>query len=132
MTSSTPGGSTADLLQSLGSDVAALVQAELRKAQQELTAKGKRARRGAALLGGAGALGVLAVGSSARLVVRLLELRFSPPTAALLATLLYGGGAAALGRTAVEELRGVWPLLPEGTVASIRDDVRAVAGAAGL
>jgi hypothetical protein len=131
MTSSTPGGSAADLLQSLSADVTTLVQQELRRASQELAAKGKRAGRGAALLCGAGALGALAVGTSASLVVRLLELRFSPTTSALLATLLYGGGAAALGSTALQELRGVWPLLPESTVASIRDDVRAATGAGG-
>lgn len=130
MTSSTPGGSAADLLQSLGADVTALVQQELRRASQELTAKGKRAGRAAALLGGAGALGALAVGTSASLVVRLLELRFSPTTSALLATVLYGGGAAALGTTALGELRAVWPLVPEGTVASIKDDVRAATGGA--
>jgi len=132
MTSSTPGGSTADLLQSLSSDVAALVRQELRQAQQELAGKGKQAGKAAALLGAAGVLGALAVGSSASLLLRLLEKRFSPTTSALLATLLYGGGAAALGTTALEELRRAWPLVPEGTVASIRDDVRvASTGGAG-
>jgi Putative Actinobacterial Holin-X, holin superfamily III len=132
MTSSTPGGSTADLLQSLSADVAALVRQELRSAQQELAGKAKRAGGAAAMLGGAAALGVLAVGSSSALLLRLLERRFSPTTSALLATLLYGGSAAGLGAAALAELRRAWPLVPEETVASIRDDVRVAAtGGAG-
>lgn len=130
MTSSTPGGSTAELFQSLSADVAALVRQEIRQAQRELAGKGRQAARAAAMLGGAGVLGALAVGSSSAVLLRLLEKRFSPTTSALLATLLYGGGAAALGTAALEELRRAWPLVPEGTVASIRDDVR-VASAGG-
>jgi hypothetical protein len=57
----------------------------------------------------------------------LLEHRFSPTTSALLATLLYGGGAAALAATALEELRRIGTPLPEATLASVRDDVRVAA-----
>jgi hypothetical protein len=127
MTSTTPGGNTADLFQSLSADIAALVRAELRQAQQELAGKGKQAGRAAALLGGAAVLGALATGSSASLLLRLLEHRFSPTTSALLATLLYGGGAAALGATALQELRRIGTPLPEATLASVRDDVRVAA-----
>jgi len=128
MTSSTPGQSTADLLQALSSDVAALVRQELRRAQDELAAKGKQAGKAGALLGAAAVLGALAVGTSSAVLVRLLEKRFSPTTAALLATVLYGGGAAALGSAAVAELRRALPLVPEDTVASIRSDVRVATG----
>jgi hypothetical protein len=124
MTSSTPGQNTADLLQALSSDVAALVRQEFARAQEELAAKGKQAGRAGALLGGAAVLGALAVGSSSALLVRLLEKRFSPTTASFLATLLYGAGAGALGGAALAEFRRALPLVPEGTVASIRSDVR--------
>jgi hypothetical protein len=124
MTSSTPGQNTADLLQALSADVAALVRQEFARAQQELATKGKQAGKAGALLGGAAVLGALAVGSSSALLVRLLEKRFSPRTAAFLATLLYGGGAAALGAAGLAEFRRALPLIPEETVASIRSDVR--------
>ena len=133
MTESTPpaSASTADLLQSLTDDVTTLVRDELAQARAELTAKARRAGRAAALLGGAAGLGVLAVGTSSALLVRLLERRLSPPAAAAVATLLYGAGAAALASTAREELRRAGSLLPERTVASVREDVRAATTATG-
>jgi Putative Actinobacterial Holin-X, holin superfamily III len=131
MTESTPGQNTADLLQALSADVGALVRQELRHAQEELTAKAKQAGKAGALLAGAGVLGALAVGTSSAAFVRLLEKRLSPTGAAVVATLLYGGGAAALASAAVAELRRALPLVPEETVASVRSDVRVATQARG-
>jgi hypothetical protein len=130
MTESTPGSNTADLLQALSADVAALVRQELHRAQEELAAKGKRAGTAGALLGAAGVLGALAIGTSSAAFVRLLEKRLSPTAAAVVATLLYGGGAAALASAALAELRRALPLVPEETVASVRSDVRVATQAA--
>lgn len=126
MTESTPpaSASTADLLQSLSDDLTTLVRDELAQARAELAGKARRAGRAAAMLGGAAGLGVLAVGTSSAFLVRLLERRFSPPTAAAVATVLYGGGAVALASTARGELRRAGSLVPQRTVASVRDDVR--------
>jgi hypothetical protein len=124
MTESTPGSNTADLLQALSADVGALVRQELRHAQQELAAKGRQAGKAGALLGAAGVLGALAIGTSSAAFVRLLEKRLSPTGAAVVATLLYGGGAAALAAAALAEFRRALPLVPEETVASVRSDVR--------
>jgi hypothetical protein len=130
MTESTPASSTADLLQAMSADLSALVRQELQHAQQELADKAKQAGRAGAMLGGAAVLGSLGIGTSATFVLRLLERRFSPSTAAFLATGLYAAGAGALAATAVKELRQAWPFVPKDTVAGIREDVRVATEAA--
>lgn len=122
--------STGELLHALTDDVRSLVQQELRSAQAELTGKAHEAGKAAAMLGGAAVLGALAAGTSATLLTRMLENFFPRTVAALIATSLYGGGAAILAIMGIDELRRALPLLPEHTVASLREDVRAATTAA--
>ncbi|MGI4895116.1 MAG: phage holin family protein [Janthinobacterium lividum] len=112
------------LVTELTSETADLVRAEVRRGQQELLGKAKEASKGAALVGGAAILGALGAGTSAVVVVRVLGRILPGPGAAVLATLLYAGGAAALGAAGVTELKRIGPLLPE-TIASVREDLRA-------
>ena len=117
---------TGNLVGALTQDVSALVRDEIRAAQAELTGKARRAGKGGALLAGAGLLGALATAGSAVFLLRALD-RFLPPrTAAALLTVLYAGGAAALGAAGAAELRRAMPLVPEETVSSLREDVEAV------
>lgn len=118
------------LVDELTADTAHLVRAELARGRREVVAKAREAGRGAALLGGAGLLGALAAGTSAAVVVRVLGTVLPRPAAALVATVLYAGGAAALGVAGVEELKRIGPLLPEETIAGVRDDLRAARDAA--
>ena len=115
-----------NLVGALTQDVSALVREEIRAAQAELAGKGRRAGRGGALLAGAGVLGALATGSSAVFLLRALDRVLPPRTAAAVLTVLYAGGAAALGAAGVGELRRAMPLVPEETVSSLREDVEAV------
>jgi hypothetical protein len=129
MTASTPGHSTADLLQSLSSDVAALVRQELQTAREELTAKARDLGRAGALLGAAAGLGVLATGSSRALLLRLLDRRLPPVTSAAVVALLYAGSAGACAAAALAQLRRAQPLVPRDTVAGLQEDVRAATDA---
>jgi hypothetical protein len=131
MASGTPGPSSSDLMQSLSADLTALVRQEFRQLQAELTDTARRAGRGGVLLGGAAVLGAMALGTSTALLVRLLERRLGPGGAATVATVLLGAGAGALATAGLAELRRAWPLVPEETLASVRDDVRAASEANG-
>ena len=121
--------STGELLRTLTENARSIVQAEVASARQEVTEKALAARPGAALLGGAAVLGVLATGTSAVVLVRVLDKIFPPVVSATVATALLGGGAAALAKAGIEELRLVGPPVPERTIESMKADVAAVAEA---
>jgi Putative Actinobacterial Holin-X, holin superfamily III len=120
-----PQSSTGELISALTDDVRALVQQEVRNAQDELTGKVRRAGKGAAMLGGAAILAALAVGSSAAVLTRTLEKFLPRATAALLTTALYGVCAALLANAGVGELRRTLPLAPNRAVDALREDVQA-------
>jgi hypothetical protein len=88
----------------LGQDVRAIVQEELRRVRTELSDTISESKQAALLLGGAGFLGAMAAGTSAAVVVRILDAVLPRPVAVILATVLYGAGAAALGRAGLAEL----------------------------
>ena len=123
------GDSTGDLLRRLTDNVQSLVQGEVASARQEMTDKALALRPAAGMLGGAAVLGALAAGTSAVVLVRLLD-RFLPPTtSAAVATALLGGGAAVLAKAGAEQARLVGPPTPDRTIASVKADVAAVAEA---
>jgi hypothetical protein len=118
--------STGDLLRRLTDNVQSLVQGEVASARQEMTDKALALRPAAGMLGGAAVLGALAAGTSAVVLVRLLD-RFLPPTtSAAVVTALLGGGAAVLAKAGAEQVRLVGPPVPERTLESVKADVAAV------
>jgi hypothetical protein len=122
-----PGdSSTGELLRTLTENIRSLVVGEAASARREMTEKALDARPGAAMLGGAAVLGALAAGTSAVVVVRVLDKIFPPATSAVVATALLGGGAAALAKAGIAELRLIGSPLPEETIASVQADVAAM------
>jgi Putative Actinobacterial Holin-X, holin superfamily III len=128
MTTPESHSSTGDLFQALADDVRTLLRQELRSAREELRDSARNAGRGAALLGGAGVLGALGAGTSAALLVRMLDRVLPRPAAALVATVVYLAGAGALAAAGLAELRRALPVTPTSTLASLSEDVRAASG----
>lgn len=129
--SSSGGSGSGELLHALSDDMRALLRQELRSAQAEMTGKARRAGKGAAMLGGAAVLGALATGTSAAILVRMLENVLPRTAAALFATSIYTAGAALLAVAGAEELRRALPVVPEAAVEGLREDVQAASPAAG-
>lgn len=130
-TTAGPPGTTAkasagELVGHLSEQLSTLVRDEMRLAQAELTAKGKKAGLGAGMFGGAGVVGLLAAG--ALVAAAILGLANAVPAwaAALIvaAVLLAVGGVLALGGK--KEVSAATPPVPTEAMEGIRTDVRTV------
>jgi len=118
--------STAELLSDLTNQLTRLVRAEMRLAMTELQRKGKRAGLSAALLGMAGAGGLIGGGTLAACAVLALALVIPAWLSALLvgAAILIGSGLFALA--ARSALRAATPPVPERALESVRDDIETI------
>jgi uncharacterized membrane protein YqjE len=120
------GRSTAELVKLASEQISHLVRDELRLAQVELAAKGKRAGIGVGMLGAAGVVALY--GGAALLATVVLLLALVMP--AWLATLIVGvvllfiaGAMALLGRARIKRAT---PPVPERTVNSLKEDIGTV------
>ena len=113
-----------ELLRELSEQTSALVRQELELAKLELTEKGKRAGIGVGMFGGAGALGIFAVGALTAAVILLIATAVTGWLAALIVAVGYGaiaGGLALTGKTKVQQ---AIPPVPEQTTESVKEDVQ--------
>jgi Putative Actinobacterial Holin-X, holin superfamily III len=115
--------SISEVLGELSQESAGLIREELRLIAADLTAQGRRVGGSAALLGGAGVLGVGAFGALTAGLIALLGRR--PARGALMVAALYGAGAGALAEAALKRLGEV---APEAAQALRRDLKAAAAG----
>ena len=118
--------SAGDLVKDLSEQVSRLVRDELKLAQVEMTAKGKRAGAGAGLLGGSGLLALY--GAACLLAAAIIGLARVVPAwlAALIvgaAVLAAAGVVALLGRG---QFKKAVPPVPEQAVDSVKADVAEV------
>jgi hypothetical protein len=113
-----------ELIKQLSEQTSRLVRQELELARTELTIKGKRAGAGAGMFGGAGVLGLYALGALTAAVIAALSLAMDTWLAALIVAVVYGaaaGIAALMGKRKVQE---AMPPVPEESVESVKEDVQ--------
>src|SRR5205085_7274291 len=78
-----------ELFKQLSNDLSTLVRQELRLAQGEMTEKGKRAGFGAGMFGGAGVIGLVALGTFSACLIAALSKAMDVWLAALIVTVIY-------------------------------------------
>jgi uncharacterized membrane protein YqjE len=116
--------STGELVSQLSEQTTRLIRDELRLAQLELTAKGKRAGAGAGLFGGAGVLALYGVGCLIAAVILALAGPVPDWLAALIvgaALLAVAGLAALMGK---KEISSATPPVPQEAVAGLKQDAQ--------
>ena len=115
--------SLGELLKQLSQDTTRLVHQELELAKAELTQKGKQAGAGAGLFGGAGALGLAALGALTACFILALDIIMPAWLAALIVAVVYGVIAAFLALRGRDKVKQATPLVPEQTVETVKEDV---------
>jgi Putative Actinobacterial Holin-X, holin superfamily III len=112
-----------ELLKQLSEQTASLVRKEMELAKVEMTAKGKRLGIGAGAFGGAGLLGLYALGALTACAILALDLVLAGWLAALIVGVIYAlvaGVAALVGRRKVQEGS---PPVPHQAIDSTKEDV---------
>ncbi len=113
-----------ELLRELSEQTSTLVHQELELAKLELAQKGKRAGIGAGMFGGAGLVGLYAVGALTAAIVMVLATAMAGWLAALIVAVAYGllaGGLALAGRSQVQQAT---PPVPQQATESVKEDVQ--------
>jgi uncharacterized membrane protein YqjE len=111
-----------ELLKRLSNETTTLVKMELDLAKAEMTQKGKEAGEGAGFLGGAGVVGLLALGSLTAFLILLLDGAMPNWLAALIVTVLWAAVAGALALSGKKKLQQATPAAPEQTIETLKED----------
>ena len=118
---------TAELLRQLSDQVSRLVSQEIALAKAEVSEKGKRAGIGAGLFGGAGVIGLYAVGALvATIILLLIEIGITAWLSALIVTIVLGAIAAVLGLSGKKQVEQATPPAPEQAIASVKQDTETI------
>ena len=112
-------------LDDLPDEPAAVLREELRIIRQEVVDQGRRVAFGAALLGGAGVLGLGAFGALTTAAIVALG-RQDTARGALLMAALYRAGAGALAEAGVQRLGRVTPEAVEAIQQDVKEAAMAV------
>jgi uncharacterized membrane protein YqjE len=115
--------SIGELLRQLSEQTTRLVHQELELAKAELQQKGKEAGAGAGMFGGAGALGLAALGALTACFILALDAVMPAWLAALIVAVIYGAIAAFLALRGRDKVKQATPLVPEQTIETVKEDV---------
>jgi uncharacterized membrane protein YqjE len=114
----------AELFRELSEQTTTLVHQELELARLEMAEKGKRAGLGAGMFGGAGLVGLYALGALTAAIVLLLATAMTGWLAALIVAVVYAAVAGGLALVGRYEARKATPPVPQQASESVKEDVR--------
>jgi hypothetical protein len=112
-----------ELLKQLSQETTQLVHQELELAKAELAQKGKQAGMGAGMFGGAGAIGLAALGALTACFILALDTIMPAWLAALLVAVVYGVIAFVLVKQGQARIKRATPPVPTQTVETVKEDV---------
>ena len=115
---------TSELLKQLTDQTTRLVKQEIELAKLELQEKGKKAGVGAGMFGGAGALGLYALGALTATIILALATFLQGWVAALIVTVVYGAIAGVLALRGKAQVKQATPPVPEQAVETTKEDAR--------
>jgi uncharacterized membrane protein YqjE len=115
--------SIGELLKQLSEETSTLVRQELALARAELEQQGKRAGKGAGMLGGAGVGGLLTLGTLTATAVALLDTAMATWVAALIVTLVWAAISGVLALQGKNQIQQATPPAPQ-TVETVKEDVQ--------
>ena len=115
--------SVGDLLKQLSEETSTLVKQEMALARAEITEQGKRAGKGAGMLGGAGVAGLLTLGALTATLIGVLDTAMAFWLAALIVTVVWAAIAGVLALQGRNEIQQATPPVPQ-TVDTIKEDVQ--------
>jgi uncharacterized membrane protein YqjE len=115
--------SLGELLKQLSEQTTRLVHQELELAKAELSEKGKQAGQGAGMFGGAGAIGLAALGALTACFILALDTVMPAWLAALIVAVVYGIVAFVLVKQGQARMKRAVPPVPEQTIETVKEDV---------
>ncbi len=116
--------SIGELFGRLSQQMSALVRQEVDLAKSELREKGKRAGVGAGLMGGGGLLGLGAFAALTTTLILILATFLDAWLAALIVTVVYAAGAAALALAGKKKVQAIGSPVPEQTIETLKEDAQ--------
>jgi uncharacterized membrane protein YqjE len=116
--------SIGELVKDLASETSTLVRQEIDLAKAEMAERGKRAGKGAGMLGAAALVGLLAAGALTACLIAALDLAVATWLAALIVTVVFAAIAGALAMTGRKQIREAAPPVPEQAIDSVKEDVQ--------